>query len=154
MINANSNIITNYVISLLFHYDNIYCIQDFLHKMYMYILVCSGYVQELERQVAKLLEEFPTYSKAVELTKDAPTCLTGDLPSLDKETLVHNRHTVVSTSIECMNITSYSKVSYDSRYSQNPLYSSADHLQLVGNSNYGNRCRPIIYYFARFRHII
>ena len=57
----------------------------------MYILVCSDYVQELERQVAKLREEFPTYSKAKELTNDAPTCLTGDMPSLDKETLVHNR---------------------------------------------------------------
>ena len=68
----------------------------------MYILVCSDYVQKFGRQVAKLREEFPAYSKAKELTKDAPTCLTGDLPSLDKETLVHNRHTVVSTSTDVL----------------------------------------------------
>ena len=57
----------------------------------MYILLWLDYVQELEKQVAKLREQFPTYSKAKELSKDAPTCLTGDLTSLDKETLVHNR---------------------------------------------------------------
>ena len=46
---------------------------------------------------------------------------------------------VVSTSIECMNIISYSKVSYDSRYSRNPLYSYADHFSRIAHTTHDGR---------------
>ena len=120
----------------------------------MYILVCSDYVQELERQFAKLREEFPHLLKGRGIDKGRPNVPDWRLAITRQGNTGEITGSVVSTSIECMNITSYSKVSYDSRYSRNPLYSSADHLQLAGNSNYGNKCRPIIYYLARCRHII
>ena len=38
-----------------------------------------------------------------------------------------------------MNIISYSKVSYDSRYSRNPLYSSADHFSRIAHTTHDGR---------------